>query len=89
MDYKIFYENIKYLCWQKGIPIGQLEKRINVSAGYISRTANGGVKGIHLDHAVEISKILEIPLEELIYREIGKEIRIKELEDELRVLKGG
>lgn len=80
-----FVINACYLLKQKGIKIGQFEKEIGISSGYISRCKSDNKK-ISLDLAIKISNTLGITIDEIIAIDY-KKLRIAELEAELRELK--
>lgn len=83
--FDLFYENVKWLCKMNGIQVGQLEKEIGVSAGYISRTA-GKNKDIGLFKAYKIASIFGVTLDDLSKKNLFKQQRIKELEEAIRFL---
>ena len=86
MVYNRFFSNIKCVCKEKGIKIGELERSVNISKGYLSRMRKEG-KGITLANAYFLAKQIDIPLDDLLNKDISKERRIKELEEELAMLK--
>jgi len=73
---------VKFICKDKGIKISDLEKKIGVSKGYISRLKQG-TKEIGLFKAYKIANILGCNLNDLIESETWKDARIKELQKEL------
>jgi len=83
---KNFSENARYLCKQKGKSIGELEKEIGVSKGYLSRIVNSE-KAISLANLYKISQILETTIDDLISKDMCLEWKIQELEKELDSLK--
>ena len=61
------YPNIKRLCKRKGVRIGELEKRIGVSAGYFSRvTSTHGEKCIGIDKVISVANELGVDLTDLL-----------------------
>lgn len=83
-----FYMNTIFLCKEKGILIGELEKKVGISPGYLSRLCSES-KQLSVFKAYRIAQILEYNLVDMLEKEIWKPIRIKELEAELEALKGG
>lgn len=83
-----FYNNVKFISKDKGIPIGELEKKVNVSPGYLSRMCSES-KELSVFKAYRIAQILEWNLMDLLETEVWKEFRIKELKKELAELEGG
>ncbi|GEM_PF-6122580 len=65
MDNQLLVSNIKKFCSYKKISIMELEDRIEVSHGLISRwgKSNGNPS---LDKIIEVSKVLDVPITELI-----------------------
>lgn len=65
MDNQLLVSNIKKFCSYKKISIMELEDRIEVSHGLISRwgKSNGNPS---LDKIIEVSKVLDVPIAELI-----------------------
>ena len=66
----------------------ELEKMVHVSTGYLSKFVSHH-REIGVYKAYEISKILGCTIEDLFEKDMWKEIKIKELEAELKALKGG
>ena len=83
---RIFSLNVRYLCKQKGIHIGDLESKIGVSKGYISRLVSSE-KAMNLANLWNISKILETSMGDLMNEDMAIEHRIQELEEEIKTLK--
>ena len=86
--YGRFFANIKYICDEKGLNLGDVERKAGVSQGYLSRIRNTAGKGISLMKAYFLAKQVGETLDDLLSRDIDKEQRIKKLEEELRMLKG-
>ena len=63
-DSKI-YQMIHYLCEKNGTQIGDLEKAIGISTGYISRTRTGN-RRFSLETALKIAEYFNISIDELI-----------------------
>lgn len=64
MDYSIndiVHQNLKRIAKEKKIKVGQIEKEISVSVGYLSRKRSK----LSIDQAFKIASILEISLDEL------------------------
>lgn len=88
-----FYANVKYLSMINKKGIGQIEHEAGVSTGFISRM---NTSDIGLVRAYRLSKVLDVPLNDLIEKDLAKEYRIQlmtmkihELENEIARLKGG
>lgn len=75
-----FVDNVRFLCKEKNIELGCLEKNVGIQRGYLSKLRKGNY--MRLDVAYNISKILETSLEELIESniELKKTIEIKQEE---------
>ena len=78
--------NLRYVCKDKGIQIGELERKAGVSLGYLSRMENKG-KSISLCKAYAFANIVGVTIDDLLRKDFFKEMRIKELEEELKKLK--
>ena len=85
-DYERFFRNLRIVCKNKGIQIGELETIVGVSIGYISRMEKNG-KSISLRNAYSLANIVGVTLDDLLRKDMFKEMRIKELEEELKKLK--
>ena len=88
---KTIYENVKYICLQKGIRISDVEKGIGSSPGYLSRTA---AHSMPCGKLISIGNLLDISLDELtdenyIHEHRKNEItaRIESLKEEMESLK--
>lgn len=88
-----FIENVKYLASVNKKGIGNIEKEAGVSIGFISRM---GTSDIGLVTAYRLSKALDVPIDDLIERNLVKnykiqlyEKKIEELQGEIAKLKGG
>lgn len=75
-------DNIRIFSKMRGIPIGNLEKAIDVSPGYISRIRSGQ-KCINAYLIYKVINILEIDVEELLEKRDWEYISLKEKADEL------
>ena len=84
--YERFFRNIRFVCKNKGIQIGELETIVGVSLGYISRMEKNG-KSISLRNAYSLANIVGVTIDDLLRKDFFKEMRIKELEEELKKLK--
>lgn len=85
-----FSENAKHLLKHKGIRIRDAETEAGVSIGYLSRCMKGGKK-ISLKTALVLSDMIGESVMDLCTKDHAKEVRelrIQELEEELRRLKG-
>lgn len=66
-DNSLLAKNIAYLTKKNGIGIGDLEKILGISAGYISRTAKGGSgKKMSIDNVWRIARLFGVELRALI-----------------------
>lgn len=83
---KRFSVNARYLCKQKNINIGELEKQIGVSKGYLSRLSSSE-KAISLGNLYKTAQILETTIDDLLSEDMMIKYRIQELEEELNLLK--
>lgn len=86
------YENIKYLCRERKRGIGEIERICGYQEGFLSRYKDKQEK-IPCGVVVKASEILDVGVEQLMFSEIGKEMRRKsileemeKLEEELRIL---
>lgn len=87
---KNFIGNVKLIAKVKGIKIGNIEKHIGVSNGYLSRVENGSGE-ITLKNAVMIAGYIDTDLKELLETDCETKIidmKIAELEREIALLKG-
>ena len=87
-------KNAVFLCKVNKKKIGDMEKEIGVSPGYLSRCK--GWKTISVDTAMRIAKYLDLTLNDLIYRDIEtlfaieeKQSQIAKLYEEIKELEGG
>lgn len=60
----IIYQNVKRLAKEKDIRIGELENKIQVSLGYLSRVQKNNYE-ISVEKVFQIAEIFEISLDEL------------------------
>lgn len=82
---EIFAQNVKCICKQKNICIGDLEKQIGISKGYLTR-ASKYKNAISLWTTYPISKSLETSIDDLLNKDMTIEYRIQELKEELAKL---
>ncbi len=68
---KMALRNAFILCKIKGIKIGEMEKSVGISQGYLSRLKNR-TKAISFDTMVKISKHLDVSLDSLLEDEFTK-----------------
>lgn len=70
-DNSIMMRNIAYLTKKNGIGIGDLEKILGISTGYISRTAKGNSgKKMSIDNVWRIARIFGVELPALLKRDL-------------------
>ena len=87
MNYIVnFANNVRATCKSKGILIGDLEIRIGMQRGHLSRLASGHVENLRLNDAIKIANLLELPIEELIYCDYGNKVAMDELNERIRKL---
>ena len=77
-----FCKNVKYICENSGIMIGEVEKNAGISRGYISRQ-----KRISLDCAYNIANYLDMSLDSMVSKTLEKEQKIKALKKHLEDVK--
>lgn len=83
---RIFSRNARYICKNKGISIGELEEKVGVSKGYLSRLESSK-KAMSLANLWKIAQILETSIDNLLNENMMIKYRIQELEEELKSLK--
>ena len=88
------YENIKYLCDQKGIKPGKMCVEAGVSKGLITDLKMGRKKSIRIETAAKIAEYFDVPTDFLLkpelYRPFGRVFPEKLLTPEtLAFLEGG
>ena len=81
-----FHNNLDYYLKTKKVKIGELEKVLNVSKGYISRIKNNKMK-MSLGLAIDIAEYFDTTLSHMLESEDWIDLEIKELEDLLAKLK--
>ena len=73
--------NIQIICKSRKIRIGDVEKAAGLSTGYLARCRNGSFnRGISLDTAAEIARILGVSLNSLIDENLALIFKLHELE---------
>ena len=85
---KNIYNNVKYLCKRDNITLAGLEKELGVAVGYMSKVY-GKVGDIGILKVVDISERFNVPIDELIYKDLQKRDRIAKLREELERLVNG
>ena len=70
--------NVKYLCLIENVKIGDVEKAIGVSPGYISRT-HKGASDFSICKAYKIAQFFVIPIDNLINFDFCREYHEQEL----------
>lgn len=88
------YWNVKYLCYEKNINLGKLERDLGLSTGYLGRLAKGG-RSIGLDSAIAVAEYLGVNLKDLCKTPEPNKAKIdilnnkiKEMQEEIERLKG-
>lgn len=79
-------ENLHFLCSRFQIKLGDIERMIGVSPGYVSRLSKSNHKSLPYHQLRRISQRLGVSVEDLMERDIGKEEKIKHLSKELEEL---
>lgn len=79
------YENIKFLCKQEGIKVGDLEKECDRQRGYFSRHKDAPEE-IPLGVLLKASEILGVELTWLMYTPMEENYRRRELREQLERL---
>lgn len=72
------YDNTRALSKIKRIPMAEIERKIDVSAGYLSRIKNIGIEKI-----MQIARILDVSIDELVNGDYRKDFRKEIAEAEL------
>ena len=70
-----FYRNIKFLCKFNHIRMNELEKQLDISIGYLSKTAKHR-KNLSIEKIAKISEILGVTVDDLINRDYAKELKL-------------
>ena len=72
-DNSTLIANIGHYCKQTGLRIGNIERFLGLSAGYISRTAKeSGKKRMSIDVVWRLSKLFRVSLDDLIRRDLSR-----------------
>lgn len=71
---KQIYYNVKMLAKKEGMNLGEVEKQIGISQGYLSR-----LKCVSAEVVVKLSKLFEVPIEDLMTKDMGSSIQKEEL----------
>lgn len=74
------YENAKALAKMKGIKLSDIEKQIGAAVGYLSRKS----RGLTIEKAYEIARILQVSLTELTENDYWEVYKKQFAEDELK-----
>lgn len=80
---KTFAKNVKAYTKAKKISIGEIERQIGISRGYVSRIANGK-PGILFDVACQISQALGVSLEFLLDENLLFNLKAEKVRTEIR-----
>ena len=73
------YENAKALAKIRGLKLSDVEEKLGLSQGYLSRTAHG----IKIEKVYELSKIFGVTIADLIEKDFWEEYKEKIAEYEL------
>ncbi len=82
---KIFSWNARLCCKQKGMRIGDLERQVGVSPGYLSRIEYS--RRVSLANICRTAEILGVTIDDLLSENMMIDMRIEELKKELKMLK--
>lgn len=85
---ELFVLNTKYLCRKRKIKLKDLEERIGVSQGYLNQTLNSGSVSLRFETVLKIIDELDVSVDEMLSEDFEKQERIRQLERELRILRG-
>lgn len=81
---EIIAKNARAICRRRKIPIHELEQKIGVSQGYLSRIK--GKSTLSIDAGYAIADQLGVSMEYLMSEDIARKLRIAELKKELALL---
>lgn len=81
--YETLFDNIRLIVRLEGLAIGELEKKIGVSAGYISRMHRKG-STLGIEKLYKLSKITGYSMDDL----CSKQLKIRLLQAEINKLQG-
>lgn len=82
---QVFSRNARLLCKRKGIKIGELEKSIGASQGYLARMElNGGSPNLYKMYMT--SKALGVSIDDLLDWDLPAKLKVSELREELKSL---
>ncbi len=81
--YKTLFDNIQLIVRFEGLAVGELEKKIGVSAGYISRMRRTG-STLGLEKLYRLSKITGYSMDDL----CSKEFKMRLMQAEINKLQG-
>lgn len=87
IDLSLFAKNVKVLCKEKDIMLSTVEEQSGLSIGYLSRLRANRAKDFSLNVAYRISKLLDVPIEELCECDFEERLHLKSLlreRDELK-----
>lgn len=59
-------DNVKRIAKEKGLRLADIEKAAFVSVGYISRLKKSRVRGMSAETLLQLSKVLEVTIDELL-----------------------
>lgn len=79
---EIAYQNIKFLCKKKGVPLVDIEKRILISVGWMSRAQKRNA--IRLRDVQIASEMLDVPITNILSGNLEMAERISELKEEIK-----
>ena len=82
----VFYTNVKELCRRKHIKMSEIEKKLDVSAGYLSRLYKANNESLTLANAYKIAEILDVDLMSLMRGYVSTPKRIEKVNEEIESL---
>ena len=81
------YENVKHLCGENGIKIGQIEKAVGMKSGYFSRKHKRGEEmGLPCGCVLYVSEFFGVSMEDLMTEQMGMVGKIAEIRAEIERL---
>ena len=81
------YENVKHLCKENGIKVGEIERAIGMNSGYFSRKFRKGEEmSIPCGHILYVSKFFGVSMEDLMTEQMGMAGKIAEIRAEIERL---
>lgn len=73
----IILENIRYICKCRGLKIGDIERKVGVSAGYVARTKKRASPSF--ENIVRFAEVLGVPWEYLADEDLKRKEKVSQL----------